>query len=45
MTPKHKHWSDAIPDDACIDAKIWARTQKTKAVAWRTCGRGDWILD
>jgi hypothetical protein len=40
-----KHWSDDLPENACREAVIWARTQKSPQKAWDACERGDWMLD
>lgn len=39
-----KHWTDALPRDACEGGLAWAKTQPDAETAWRTCGRGDWML-
>ena len=40
-----KHWPDALVEmNACAEAVTWARTQKSLAVAWKTCERADWML-
>ena len=41
---KVTHWSAALPRTACSDAVAWALTQKSAAIAWRDCKRGDWML-
>lgn len=38
------HWSDALPRDACPEAREWCRTQPDYPTAWETCPRGDWLL-
>jgi hypothetical protein len=39
-----KHWSDDLPENACGEAVIWARTQESAQQAWDACERGDWML-
>ena len=38
------HWSDALPADACDEARKWCLTQPDYPTAWETCERGDWLL-
>ena len=39
-----RHWSAALPKNACSNAVEWARSQKSAAAAWKSCERGDWML-
>ena len=33
-----------IRTGACLDARIWAKTQPDLGAAWRECKRSDWML-
>src|SRR3990172_9939715 len=40
-----KHWSNKLIElSACSEAVNWSRTQKSLAIAWQNCERGDWLL-
>ena len=40
-----KHWSEKLVKlHACIEAIEWVATQKSLAIAWKNCERGDWML-
>ncbi len=36
--------AELIMMGACGEAVAWAAQQKSRAAAWKTCGRGDWML-
>ena len=40
------HWSDGIVKQysPCLAAVEWIQTQKSPAIAWKNCKRGDWML-
>ena len=38
------HWTDAIANEACPAALIWARRTNSIQEAWNTCNKGDWML-
>ena len=33
-----------IRTGACLDARIWAKTQPDLETAWRECKRSDWMI-
>lgn len=40
-----KHWSNTLIEmNACSDAIEWSQTQRSLAVAWDKCERGDWMF-
>ena len=39
-----KHWTDAIPGNACREAVEYCKTKRSFASAWKDCKRGDWML-
>jgi hypothetical protein len=43
MKPRTKFWEQLVQLDACHDAQRWVGN-KSLAVAWKTCKRGDWLL-
>ena len=39
-----RHWTELLPENACVEALAWARTTPDPTTAWKECKRGDWML-